>query len=396
MRVIFVNLHSNEMLVKTLSKFIFKHSVAIKHKYLLDYCLENEKIEVCTYLNERSFSLLHFGNDKILKLLSKFSRIEFDLVMKLNKIDNSKIKVISKEDILEDDIVISYIFDKSGLYDISTLTGKKFISMLHFWGDKKTSELLKDTGINNMFNESDLSKNSEIFKKYYEWYKGKFIVHPFVFEERFKRRRTFNERKNMAIAVGTVTYRNIQEYQDVYGGPCLQPIRKKIKDNYEGILNYVDSYVNDYSEDNDEKELKESDNVLVSMYKRIYNKINVGQQKKYFSFDMVEKFNEYKMCVVGEEIIGVPGIGFVEGMACGCAYIGVSGSLYSDYGLIEGVHYIGYDGSIDNLKQVIQFYQKEENAKKLEQIAANGYDFVRKNFNKNIVAERLINNMKSM
>ena len=70
-----------------------------------------------------------------------------------------------------------------------------------------------------------------------------------------------------------------------------------------------------------------------------------------FSFDMVAKFNEYKMCIVGEEITGVPGIGFVEGMVCGCAYIGLNNGLYEQYGLKEGVHYIGYDGTLPDLTE---------------------------------------------
>ena len=69
---------------------------------------------------------------------------------------------------------------------------------------------------------------------------------------------------------------------------------------------------------------------------------------------MVEKFNEYKMCLVGEEILGVPGIGYVEGMACGCAYIGLDSPMYRNLGLIPGVHYISYDGTKEGLRQVIE------------------------------------------
>ena len=36
-RIVFVNLHGNEMLVKTMNKIVFKQSVAIKHQYLLQY-----------------------------------------------------------------------------------------------------------------------------------------------------------------------------------------------------------------------------------------------------------------------------------------------------------------------------------------------------------------------
>ena len=52
MRIVFVNLHGNEFLVKTLNKFIFKQSVAIKHKYILDYLLSRDDVEVCSYINK--------------------------------------------------------------------------------------------------------------------------------------------------------------------------------------------------------------------------------------------------------------------------------------------------------------------------------------------------------
>lgn len=109
---------------------------------------------------------------------------------------------------------------------------------------------------------------------------------------------------------------------------------------------------------------------------------------------MVEKFNEYKMCLVGEEILGVPGIGYVEGMACGCAYIGLDSPMYRNLGLIPGVHYISYDGTKEGLRQVVEYYQQEEHQKELEQIAKTGCEYVRTNFNANAVAEKLIDNLK--
>ena len=53
MRIVFVNLHGNEFLVKTLNKYIFKQSVAIKHKYFLDYLLSRDDVEVCSFINKR-------------------------------------------------------------------------------------------------------------------------------------------------------------------------------------------------------------------------------------------------------------------------------------------------------------------------------------------------------
>ena len=55
MRVVFVNLHSDWMLVKAASVYIFKFSAAIKHGYLLKYLLEHPEYEVCNYINDRDF-----------------------------------------------------------------------------------------------------------------------------------------------------------------------------------------------------------------------------------------------------------------------------------------------------------------------------------------------------
>ena len=109
---------------------------------------------------------------------------------------------------------------------------------------------------------------------------------------------------------------------------------------------------------------------------------------------MVEKFNEYKMCIVGEEILGVPGIGYVEGMACGCAYIGLDSPMYRDLGLIPGIHYIAYDGSMEDLRRVIEYYQADEHQEELERIAQTGCEYVRQHFNGPVVAAQLLSELR--
>lgn len=82
-RIIFVNLHSDWMLVKTSSVYLFKFSMAIKHGYLLNYLLNNkDKYEVCNFINDRGFSLLRNDNEKLMKFLNLFSSIENKLTMK--------------------------------------------------------------------------------------------------------------------------------------------------------------------------------------------------------------------------------------------------------------------------------------------------------------------------
>ena len=184
---------------------------------------------------------------------------------------------------------------------------------------------------------------------------------------------------------------NITPY---YGDPCAQPVRKQIMTHRDELKGYVDCFNSDYLEDTESKKLK-GNNPLSRLYNMIYSKLFSGRQKKYYSFNMVEKFNDYKMCLVGEEIMGIPGVGFVEGMACGCAYIGQNKGYYEDYGMKEGVHYIGYDGTIEDLKAKISYYQMQEHQDELGQIAKTGYDFVRENFCGTTVAEKLMKALKA-
>lgn len=339
------------------------------------------------------FSLMHDGSNVVLSILNMFRFIEHKIILKKNEIDSKKISIIKKiSDIKKDDIVIIYRHHSEQLMKLEKIEGFKVLSMIHFWGNRLEAEKIQNAKICCMMNESNLEANSEIFRRYYD-YKGPWIVHPFVFEKRFKNKTEFSKRKNLAFAVGTITYKEVPDFIEVYGDSCDQPSRKQIKDNPEYLEGCVDCYSSDYNEDSASKKYNSSDHSLVRFYKKLYNRFHTGQQKKYYSFNMVDKFNEYKMCIVGEEILGVPGIGFVEGMACGCAYIGLESQMYSDYGMQAGVHYIGYDGSLEDLKRVIQYYQKDEHQEELEKIANTGYHYVRTHFNGDAVAEKLIRDL---
>ena len=69
--------------------------------------------------------------------------------------------------------------------------------------------------------------------------------------------------------------------------------------------------------------------------------------------------------------------------------------MYRDVGLIPGVHYITYDGTKEDLKRVIEYYQKDEHQAELEQIAKTGCEYVRKNFNGDAVAKSLLEQLEA-
>lgn len=393
-RIVFINLHANEMLVKTMPKIVFKQSVAIKHRYLLEYLLSSTEYEVCSYVNERGFDLFHNGPRVFVNFANLFRFAEHNQAMKKNDIDVNKVTVLKNiSDVRPDDIVIIYRHHSEQLLRADQIKAFKAVSMIHFWGKRDEAEVIEKSNIACMFNESNLQKNSEIFRHYYN-FNGSWIVHPFVYEERFKNIKPFSERKNMAFATGTITYKDDLDFLEVYGDPCDQPSRKQIKDNPEFFKDTIFCTSSDYNEDATVKKYLPTDNAFIRFYKKLYNRTHSGQQKKYYSFNMVDAFNDYKMCIVGEEILGVPGIGFVEGMACGCAYIGLDSPMYTDMGLIPGVHYITYDGTKEDLRRVIEYYQKDEHQAELEQIAKTGCDYARRHFNGGAVAGNLMKQLE--
>ncbi len=393
-RIVFVNLHNCWMLVRNSQVIYFKTSAALKHRYLLDYLLKHpDKYEVCNFITDHGFSLVP-SDGGVLNLLHCLRFWENKKILKKNGIDPKKVTVITKtSDVRPDDIVILYNIMGKSNYEVATeIKAFKALSMLHFHGRKTENALMESADFQCYFNEVDLSKSSELFRKYYH-VERPWVVIPFVFAERFQNIKPFKERQNKCFSTGTITYKEHEEFLSVYGNPCDQPARKFVKDNPDFFKDTVDCYSSDYLEDNPGKKYVEGENYFVRLYKKVYNLTHVGKQKKYFSFNMVEKFNDYKMHLLGEEILGVPGIGFVEGMACGSAYIGIDSPMYRDLGLVPGVHYITYDGTKEGLRKTVEFYQREENQDKLEHIARQGCEFVRCHFCGTTVAEELVHSL---
>lgn len=393
-RIVFINLHANEFLLKPLNKYIWKQSCAFKHKYFLEYLLQNSDIEVCNYINEDGFTLVKSFPKPVMWFLDKLRFVESSITMRKNELNHKGIITLkSVSEIRPDDIVIGYRHVPSSLMDMDQIHAFKIVHMIHFHGQQEDSDLIKRANPDYLVNECDLSRTSEIFRRYYGWFKKQFIVHPFVAAARFQRNKPFAERECRCFSTGTITYKLHPEFLKVYGDPCDQPARKQILTHAKELEPWCVCYNSDYLEDTDMKKYLPTDNIFQHYNKVWYNMRHTGQQKKYFSFNMVDKFNDFKMCLVGEEILGVPGIGFVEGMCCGCAYIGQKIGYYEDLGMQEGIHYIGYDGTLDDLKAKISYYQQPDHQDELERIADNGYQFAQTHFRGNQVAEQLLNKL---
>lgn len=397
-RIVFINLHGNEFLVKTINKILFGQSCAVKHGYLLQHLLSRDDIEVCSFITKRGLSLSYTTQNP---LLQAFRFLEHRFVLHKNRIPFSKIKVISdSRELRPDDILIAYSYYAPNQLSEGFMPDcTRVICQIHF--NTQYGDLEKAFAPHAMYNEADLQKHSAMWKHDLPWYENRFITIPFVSEDRFTVKKSWHERKTKAVSVGTITYmHNITEF---YGDPCAQPARAMCRRLAKKCPDIIDSFNFDYLEDqqpdaagaktegkNQKDSQQKKSNALKKILHRLHSKATTGHQNRYYSFDMVDKLNSYRMAVVGEEIMGIPGIGFVEAMACGCAFIGQRKGYYEDLGLIEGVHYIGYDGTEKGLEETIRKWQEPSRQEALEKIANTGQKFVKENFNKDVVARKLI------
>ncbi len=390
MRFVFINLHTNQFVVKTMEKYLTKRSFAPKHRFFVEYLLEND-FEVACLINKKGSFLSSYLGIPTGFLSIPLACMEYKTIMKNSGLPKEKIKLLkSPAELKDNDVVILYNVFRDNFIDVDKITCTKIGCLLHFFGTKNEAKQLKHANVSAVFAEANLQKTSKIFKQNFKWYNKKFLTLPFVFQERFKNKRDFVNRKNKAIAMGTLTINQIPDFIEVYGNGIYQPLRKQILDNKDALSDIIDCYISLYNEKNKLKKLKPSDSKVIKKLKMIYNLFCSGQQKKYFSFDMVEKYNEYKICIVPEDIQGMPGIGFVEGMACGCAYIGLDYCGYTDIGMVSGIHYISYDGTLEDLRKKCEYYLSPEHERELRKIAENGYKFAREHFTKNYVGKLLV------
>lgn len=272
--------------------------------------------------------------------------------------------------------------------------GRKVIHLSHFFSRTgKVAEAIKKTGTTLAVSEADLKK-SDYFDKYFSFIKKVHIL-PFILREKYKKRTDFQSRKNICLALGTLVMYETRglDFEDVYkdhfeffGLNTLQPMRKSIYENRNNLGGLIESFIQPQkikTEGSGKKDnsLKKTAILIKYLFLHMFG----GSKNKYHSFDIVEAYNKYKMFVAPEENIGLPSINFIEGMACGCAYLGLNSPMYQDLGFVDGANYIAYDGTLDNLKEKIRYYQNHE--EDLSRIAQAGYEFVRKNFNKEKVID---------
>lgn len=230
--------------------------------------------------------------------------------------------------------------------------------------------------------DSDIT-NIPYFNEYFSWYNKTFLVLPFAVAPRFAVRKNFSVRRRHCIATGSfhnlMLERPPEKYADFIRSTQLttyHPIRKEIFEKASTLLGLIECKVSPYRQ-----------NVSDLKINRLIFHFAVAQ-KKYFSMDIVDAYNDYQFAVVGEEASGFPALGAFEAMACGSLLIAAP-QFYMGLGMELGRHYVGHDGSIDGILSTMQRVKKSPDS--YEAIAEAGRALVKAQYSAAAVYAKWIN-----
>lgn len=386
----------------TVSNFVERTKCVDKYEHLFDY----------EYKHNDSVYVFVAGHIEALRFYSW---------VLLNGMKPSRFRVVSAlSDLGPEHVLLMFVYGTfSNLIGIlseaqqqfigalSTVRAYKVVHLSHYaYNAPVAARATRQAGVDLFISENNLTKNSPFFRTYFDWYQRDVYVLPFVPQGRFRRRTQHSERTCKALAVGTITWPMKDEaFASFFGHNQLQPMRELIFTNADALSQQIDSQISRLTPPpNPEaggisgrtpiltsrgyaaarhvtQRVRTASIVFAGIASARFRKRwqRLGKNERdYYKRDIVTLLNTYTMFVCPEEAVNLPGIGFVEGMACGTAFIGTNDPMYADLGMRDKEHFIAYDGSLEDLLEKVSYYQ--EHRGELENIAERGRLFVEDHF----------------
>lgn len=384
-RIVLINAHCNHLLMNTWWYYAFGVKAPTKYQFLFRKLLERKDVEVVNLLTTMGCS--YPRKSRSMKPMWRVW-MECKSVLCKNGLQGRMVCTDNIKDIRPDDVALLFVHCYASTDRIAELPCCKVVH-LNQYQCHDIEELNAILHYADRFIlEADVFKEGNYINLVKSTKTKEIQIVPYIVGDRFQNKKNFDERKNKAVATGTIAKFPIDnDYSAHYGTRYLHKMRVEIYNHKEELETYVDAFVSPYLENTKRLRVPEK---MPKVIKDAVGLLNMwlykpGAQKSYFSFDIVEKYNDYMMAVVPEEVVGIAAIGAFEAMACGCALIGIDHTMYTDLGLVPGKHYIAYDGTIEGLKETVAYYQTH--TAKLEEIARTGCTFVHEHFNKDRVTE---------
>jgi hypothetical protein len=346
--IILYNPHVDDFLAEPPHFRILKRRPLKKYGFFIDESLRNgQEINVLidgtasAFIPERIFHKLPEWLRKIV------TEVEYRLWCRYNNFSTLVKRVEPAKD-SSNDVVLAFSYKAAtGNFALRRDLLSRYQAVVFHLSHYFVSTAEKARNIQSLDNvylagDSDIT-DIPYFKGFFSWYNREFLILPFSVGSRFTIKKPFNQRLDRCVATGSFhdlsqeyPAEKYADYIKTTGEITYHPIRKAIYESAEKLSDQIDCRVSPYRQ-YDSK----------SKFTRIFKHFSVTQ-KKYFSIDIVDLYNNYKFAVVGEELSGFPALGAFEAMACG-SVVFAQENYYKGLGVYAGKHFIAYDGTIPGL-----------------------------------------------
>lgn len=406
MRFVVANPHVHIHYGKMVARVLTRQRTQLKYSYLLEYCNDSDRpVAFLVDGTRSSFNELGIRFRILPRFFSYLELIAWMLINRINPFHHRVFFNVRKLD-PKRDILFNFSFTtidtfprNNDHFQFHEYDGLVLTHLTHYFKDPSTIvRYLKRIGHSFLVAENNLALNS-YFHHYFSDIDSVYQL-PFSYAERFKNIREFSKRQNKCFAIGTFSTPRAKDFVAFFGeGTNLQPMRKEIYQRQTELKPFLDCFMYDYDPMRSLDKPRADDSWGIRLAKRylpffLLYKILPSYQSRYLNFDIVEKYNSYKIFVCPEEIVGLPSVSVFEGMACGCAFFGTDDSMYTSLGMEDGVNYIAYKkDSTDDLIDKIGYYQQHPD--ELERIARRGEEFVSQ-FKSEKIAERFWRDMEQL
>jgi len=240
----------------------------------------------------------------------------------------------------------------------------------YFWNQPGSvlNQYCENIGVDYLMGYASHDKHCKYFQNTFKNYIGKVIPVPFGFSERFISKVPFHKRINKAVALGSVnplrilesnTYNYIEPANFFPDESWFHKFRREMVLQKENIKPYIDSMLPEFP------------------------------QIKDFRYDLVKKFNQYRMFVSDESIFNFPPAKYFEGPASGSVLFCGDYDCNKEFGFKNSENCVMYKvGDIKDLTEKISYYMQNE--MELLKIQQEGMNFVRSTFSHKQIAVDLV------
>jgi hypothetical protein len=407
MAIILYNPHAEDLFGRRASWLLNRRRATDKYRYFLDEEIAAE-FSVLYYVDATQSSLVASGLMKNVPFFARWllTSVEAIVWAFLNKIPLRRIRVRGLFRPSKRDVTI--LFGRRCFLDMHPERARSLEEFRHIFChlghcfarvEEVSAEMRGFDDMLTIVAEARLERDSRWFKEKFSWYEKEVLVVPFTAQKRFVVRNLFDSRDARAVSTGTYHIFSKDPFPEqwlelarIMGVDSLHPLRRELDERRDEIRDMIEVrnslFWESMSKLAEIRKRGESSGGIVSRAAAVISKARemfMRHQEQYFSFDIVDLYNSFQFAIVVEEVIGFPGIGAIESMACGCAFIGRESSIYRDIGMEAGVHYFGYDGTFEGLLACVRAARADPDRAK--RIADEGRRLALRRFNPRAVMQ---------